>query len=134
LDEVIGGWPEGFATLVGERGVTLSGGQKQRTCLARSFIRNAALLLIDDSLSALDAETEARILSELRSARKGRTTLLVSHRPTALRFADRVFVIEQGCLSERSQEASFESVRRRAENRGHEPAQAARREIEAVRS
>ena len=94
------GFPEQLATLVGERGVTLSGGQKQRTTLARGLIRSAPVLLLDDCFSSVDTETEERILRRLRRLRKGLTTVLVSHRVSTARRADRIAVLEKGRIVE----------------------------------
>ena len=87
-------------TLVGERGVTLSGGQKQRSTLARGLIRNAPVLILDDCFSAVDTQTEERILERLFSARQGRTTLLVSNRVSTARHADRILVLDEGRVAQ----------------------------------
>jgi ATP-binding cassette subfamily B protein len=100
LWDTLSAFPEGLETWVGERGITLSGGQKQRVTLARSFVRDTPVLLLDDSFSGLDAETEARVLRRLRELRRGRTTLLVSHRVSAVREADRIVVLEAGRVLE----------------------------------
>jgi ATP-binding cassette subfamily B protein len=100
LWDTLAAFPEGLETWVGERGVTLSGGQKQRVTLARSFVRDTPVLLLDDSFSGLDAETEARVLRRLHELRRGRTTLLVSHRVSAVREADRILVLEAGRVLE----------------------------------
>ncbi|MEM9658128.1 MAG: ABC transporter ATP-binding protein, partial [Planctomycetota bacterium] len=90
----------GYATMVGERGVTLSGGQRQRLAIARALIKNPAFLVLDDSLSAVDTKTESHILSAL-AERKGRqTTILVAHRLSSARLADRIFVFDEGRLVE----------------------------------
>lgn len=93
--------PRGLDTSVGERGVTLSGGQRQRVAIARAVLRDARVLLLDDCLSAVDTETEARILARLREHFEGRTVLLVSHRVTAASTADQVVVLERGRIVER---------------------------------
>ncbi|MCC6130305.1 MAG: ABC transporter ATP-binding protein [Acidobacteria bacterium] len=93
-------FPDGLATRVGERGITLSGGQKQRTALARALISDAPVLLLDDSFASVDTETEARILSGLREAAFGKTVLLVSHRMSTLRNADRIVVLDGGRIAE----------------------------------
>jgi ATP-binding cassette subfamily B protein len=93
--------PRGLDTLVGERGVTLSGGQKQRVALARALIRRPRILLLDDCLSAVDAETEEKILQGLRRIFVGRTVLIVSHRISAVRAADLILVLERGRVVER---------------------------------
>lgn len=100
LDETIEAFPEGLGTVLGERGVTLSGGQKQRTALARGLIRRTPLLILDDCFSAVDTETEERILSGLKRVRSDHTTLLVSHRVSTARHADRIIVLEEGRLIE----------------------------------
>jgi len=86
----------GKDTLVGERGLTLSGGQKQRTAIARAAIMDSEILILDDSLSAVDNETEQRILEALRKEREGRTTIIISHRVSTLKYADNVLVLEKG--------------------------------------
>ena len=91
---------EGLGTEVGERGITLSGGQKQRATLARGLIRNAPVLLLDDCFSSVDTETEDRILQHLQRVRGGRTTLLVSHRVSTARHADRIYVLDNGHVLE----------------------------------
>jgi ATP-binding cassette subfamily B multidrug efflux pump len=93
-------FPKGFDTLVGERGVTLSGGQKQRTAIARAIIRNPAILILDDALSSVDTMTEERILSGLQTVMRGRTTILISHRVSTVRHADRILVLEHGQIVE----------------------------------
>jgi ATP-binding cassette subfamily B protein len=92
----IEGFPDGLKTVVGERGITLSGGQKQRTAIARAVLRNPRILILDDALASVDTATEERILSELASVMHGRTTILISHRVSTIRNADRIFVIEHG--------------------------------------
>ena len=87
---------EGLDTMVGERGVTLSGGQKQRATLTRGMVRDAKVLLLDDCFSSVDTETEERILRGLRRMRGGKTTMLISHRVSTARHADRIFVIDEG--------------------------------------
>jgi ATP-binding cassette subfamily B protein/ATP-binding cassette subfamily C protein/ATP-binding cassette subfamily B multidrug efflux pump len=92
--------PQGYATPVGERGVTLSGGQRQRVAIARALLADAPLLLLDDALSAVDTETEHRILQHLRAQRQGRTVIVVSHRLSAVMDADAIAVLRQGQLIE----------------------------------
>lgn len=96
LDGDVGDFPQGLDTVVGERGVTLSGGQKQRVALARAILRQPRILLLDDCLSAVDAETEERILSNLRQVFTGRTVFFVTHRISAARTADQILVLEHG--------------------------------------
>ncbi|MCP4751589.1 MAG: ABC transporter ATP-binding protein [Proteobacteria bacterium] len=100
LKETILNFPEQMDTVVGERGITLSGGQKQRTTLARGLIRQAPILLLDDCFSSIDTETEEIILKRLSNLRKGRTTLLVSHRVSTVRHADRIVVLDEARIAE----------------------------------
>ena len=97
----IQGFPQGFDTLVGERGVTLSGGQKQRTTLARAILRQPKILILDDALSSVDTDTEERILRRLRDVMRQRTTILVSHRVSTVKNADQIIVMRDGRLIER---------------------------------
>jgi ATP-binding cassette subfamily B protein len=90
----------GKDTLVGERGLTLSGGQKQRTAIARAVVMNAEILILDDSFSAVDNETEQKILNALWNKRKEKTTIIISHRVSTLRYADNVLVLENGKILE----------------------------------
>lgn len=100
LRATIEDFPEGLETILGERGVNLSGGQKQRAALARGLIRMTPLLILDDCFSAVDTETEEHILSGLKSIRDGLTTMLVSHRVSTARHADRIVVLEEGRIIE----------------------------------
>ncbi|MBA3916819.1 MAG: ABC transporter ATP-binding protein [Acidobacteriales bacterium] len=93
-------FPEGFQTMVGERGITLSGGQKQRTAIARALIRNPRILILDDALSSVDTQTEDKILNHLREVMQGRTTIFISHRVSTVRNADQIAVIEGGRVVE----------------------------------
>ncbi|WP_412068393.1 ABC transporter ATP-binding protein [Rubrivirga sp. IMCC43871] len=95
------GFPRGFETRVGERGITLSGGQKQRTAIARALIRRAPVLIFDDALSAVDTRTEATILENLRAQFGQRTVIVVSHRISAVQDADQILVLDDGHVSER---------------------------------
>lgn len=95
------GFPRGFETMVGERGITLSGGQKQRTAIARALIRRPPILLFDDALSAVDTRTEATILANLRAQFGQRTVVVVSHRVSAVQDADQILVLDEGRVAER---------------------------------
>ena len=98
--ENIKAFPEGFETLVGERGVTLSGGQKQRISIARALINQPKILMFDDCLSAVDSETEEEILQHLKQEMKGKTSILVSHRISTLKNADFIIYLENGSIVE----------------------------------
>jgi len=92
--------PKGFATHLGEKGVNLSGGQKQRTAIARALYKNPKILVLDDSLSAVDTDTEEKILSHFKEAMKQRTAIVVSHRISTLKTLDRIMVLDEGRLME----------------------------------
>jgi ATP-binding cassette subfamily B protein len=94
-------FPQGYATMVGERGVTLSGGQKQRATLARAIARDPAILILDDALSSVDTQTEEEILRELRGVMASRTCLIISHRVSTVRHADEIVVLDEGRIVER---------------------------------
>ena len=100
LDHDIAAFPKGYDTLVGERGITLSGGQKQRTAIARAVMLNPAILILDDALSAVDTYTEEEILKQLREFMRSRTSLIVSHRISTVRHADRIVVLHDGRVQE----------------------------------
>ena len=101
LDKDVEGFPRGYDTLVGERGITLSGGQKQRTALARAVAVDPKILVLDDSLSAVDTYTEEEILARLRGVMRERTAIIVSHRISTVRDADQIFVLSRGRIAER---------------------------------
>ncbi|GAA4318004.1 ABC transporter ATP-binding protein [Compostibacter hankyongensis] len=101
VEKDIDGFPEGFDTLVGERGVTLSGGQKQRVSIARALIRNPNLLVFDDCLSAVDAKTEKTIITQLYTYLKDRTAVIITHRIFALFEFDQIIVLDNGTIIER---------------------------------
>jgi ATP-binding cassette, subfamily B, multidrug efflux pump len=96
----IEGFPEGYSTMVGERGITLSGGQKQRTAIARAILRDPRILILDDALSSVDTQTEDKILNHLREVMQGRTTIFISHRVSTVRNADRIAVLHGGRIVE----------------------------------
>jgi ATP-binding cassette subfamily B multidrug efflux pump len=101
FDAEVQGFPEKYDTMVGERGVTLSGGQRQRAAIARAVIRDPRILILDDSLSSVDTQTEERILSRVRGIMHGRTTILISHRTSTVRDADQIVVLREGRIIER---------------------------------
>lgn len=94
-------FPDGYDTIVGERGVTLSGGQKQRSSIARALLKDATILILDDALSAVDTDTEKQILENLRKNREGKTTILIAHRISTIQNADCIVVLENGEIRER---------------------------------
>jgi ABC-type multidrug transport system fused ATPase/permease subunit len=96
LTEDLDALPEGLETRVGERGIMLSGGQRQRTALARAFYKGFEILILDDVLSAVDHATEKRLIDQIYKRRWGATTLIVSHRVSALRHADQILVLDDG--------------------------------------
>ena len=100
VDEAITEFPDGYSTLVGERGVTLSGGQKQRVAIARMLMCETPIMVFDDSLSAVDSETDAKIRAALRESLERATVILISHRITTLMQADRILVLENGRVSD----------------------------------
>ncbi|MFR4351473.1 MAG: ABC transporter ATP-binding protein [Roseburia sp.] len=96
IHESIASFPEGYETIVGERGVTLSGGQKQRSSIARALMKDAPILILDDALSAVDTDTEEHILRNLKKNRAGKTTILIAHRISTIQHADIILVLEAG--------------------------------------
>jgi ATP-binding cassette subfamily B protein len=107
LDKDVADFPKGYATAVGERGITLSGGQKQRTALARALFVDPRILILDDALSAVDTYTEEEILSQLGAVMRRRTSIIVAHRISTVRDADRIFVLEDGGIAERGTHAEL---------------------------
>jgi ATP-binding cassette subfamily B multidrug efflux pump len=107
LEEDLAAFPHGLDTVVGERGLTLSGGQKQRVALARALLREPRVLLLDDCLSAVDTQTEERILGNLRRVFRGRTVFLVSHRISTVESADLILVLDRGRIVERGTHAEL---------------------------
>ena len=93
-------FPDGYETMLGERGVTVSGGQKQRISIARALMKDAPILILDDALSAVDTDTEERILRQLKELRKDKTTLIVAHRISTIQHADHILVLEDGRTAE----------------------------------
>lgn len=100
LDSDVQEFTQKYDTMVGERGITLSGGQKQRTAIARAVVRDPRILILDDSLSSVDTQTEERILSRLRGVMRGRTTILIAHRTSTVRDADQIIVLREGRIAE----------------------------------
>lgn len=100
-------FPEQYETIIGERGTTLSGGQKQRVAIARALIKNPKILILDDSLSAVDTNTEEKILSELKVFTRSRTTIIISHRISTVKHADQIIVIDEGRIVEQGTHAEL---------------------------
>ncbi len=120
--------PQGLETLVGEKGVALSGGQKQRISIARALIKNPEILLLDDSLSAVDAKTESKIIENIQKERNGKTTIITTHRLSAIQHADWILVLDDGVIIE---EGTHEDL---LENEGWYKEQFDRQQIEEVTS
>lgn len=100
IHENIMEFPHQYSTMVGERGVTVSGGQKQRSSIARALMKNAPVLILDDSLSAVDTDTEEQILKNLKKNRQGKTTIIIAHRISTIQNADRILVLDEGAMAE----------------------------------
>nr|WP_236017545.1 ABC transporter ATP-binding protein [Roseivirga sp. E12] len=107
LYDNIADFPEGFETMLGERGITLSGGQKQRASIARAIVRNPNILILDDALSAVDTNTENTILNSLASIMEGRTTVIISHRVSSAKLADKIIVLDDGEIIEQGTNESL---------------------------
>ena len=103
-------FPEGFETVVGERGITLSGGQKQRISIARAIIKDPSILILDDSLSAVDTKTEEEILTNIKEILKGRTGIIIAHRISTLKHADEIIVMDKGRIIEKGTHQSLLDV------------------------
>jgi len=103
----IASFPDGYGTVIGERGITLSGGQKQRVAIARAVLRNPKILILDDALASVDTLTEERILTSLAGVMRGRTTILISHRVSTVQNASQIFVIEHGEVAEQGTHAEL---------------------------
>ena len=99
VDSNIKEFQQGYGTILGERGVTVSGGQKQRISIARALMKDAPILILDDSVSAVDTKTETTILSNLRESRAGKTTILIAHRISTIEKMDKIIFIDDGCLA-----------------------------------
>jgi len=107
LDQALPDLPNGWETMLGERGINLSGGQRQRAAIARALVRQPPVLVLDDALSAVDAQTEEEILHALRDAMVGRTCLIISHRFSAVRDADEIIVLADSTIAERGTHAEL---------------------------
>ncbi len=104
---IISKFPDGYDTLVGERGTTLSGGQKQRVAIARTLLKDPRILILDDSTSAVDTETEALIRTALETLMEGRTTFIIAHRIQSLMDADLILVMKEGRIVQRGTHAEL---------------------------
>jgi len=104
-------FPEGIQTVIGERGVTLSGGQKQRTALARAIMRDPTILILDDSLSSIDTQTQAQILAGLKRVLEGRTSIIISQRISTVKDADQIIVLDDGKIIERGSHSELVALR-----------------------
>src|SRR5687768_3076344 len=98
--EFIESFPDGFDTIVGERGVKLSGGQRQRIAIARAILKNPSILILDEATSSLDAQSEVLVQQALEKLMEGRTTIVIAHRLSTIKKVDRIFVIQEGRLAE----------------------------------
>ena len=110
IHDVLTSFPDGYQTLVGEKGVTLSGGQKQRVAIARTLLKNPRILILDDSTSSVDTETEAEIREALQNLMVNRTTFIIAHRIQSIMDADLVLVMDGGRIVQRGQHADLMRV------------------------
>jgi ABC-type multidrug transport system fused ATPase/permease subunit len=108
--EFIESFPEGFNTMVGERGVKLSGGQRQRIAIARAILKDPAILILDEATSSLDAKSEMLVQQALEKLMEGRTTIVIAHRLSTIKKVDRIFVIKEGQLAEMGSHAELTQV------------------------
>ena len=108
VDEFVERLPLGYETVIGERGVQLSGGQRQRVAIARALLVNPRILILDEPTAMLDAESEHVVQKALEAAMRGRTTLLITHRESAIRRADQVLVLEDGRIAQHLSTSEFE--------------------------
>jgi ABC-type multidrug transport system fused ATPase/permease subunit len=107
LGEFVGSLPDGLDTIVGERGMELSGGQRQRVAIARAFLKDAPILILDEATSHLDAVSEAAVREALLALARGRTTLVIAHRLSTVRDADRIVVLDEGRIIETGSHATL---------------------------
>ncbi len=105
--DFISGFPEGYQTRVGERGIQLSGGQRQRVAIARAILRDPAILILDEATSSLDSESESLVLQALEGLMQGRTSLIIAHRLSTVRGSDRIFVVKDGTTVEEGTHAEL---------------------------
>jgi ABC-type multidrug transport system fused ATPase/permease subunit len=108
--DFIESFPEGFKTLVGERGLKLSGGQRQRIAIARAILKDPAILILDEATSSLDAQSEVLVQQALEKLMEGRTTIVIAHRLSTIKKVDRIFVINDGRLAEMGSHAELTQV------------------------
>ena len=110
MHDNIEGFAKKYDTILGERGITLSGGQKQRVSIARALLKNPQIYLFDDCLSAVDTETEEEILNNLKQASQNKTTLIVSHRVSSAKNADKIIVLENGAIIQEGTHAELNNI------------------------